>query len=128
MSSASRFGMAIAALLFAAPLVAQDVTQDTTATIVQNSAPVGAVAITAAPATEATPSLAPTATSSAVGVKRAATAAPALPMAPVERSPAMMIVGGVALIVGAVIGGTAGTIVMIGGGVLGLFGLWNYLQ
>ena len=38
------------------------------------------------------------------------------------------IVGGAALIVGAVVGGQAGTIVMIAGGVLGLVGLWNYLQ
>jgi hypothetical protein len=40
----------------------------------------------------------------------------------------MMIVGGAALIVGAVVGGTAGTIVMIVGGVIGLVGLWNYLN
>ena len=40
----------------------------------------------------------------------------------------MMIVGGAALIVGAVVGGTAGTIIMIVGGVIGLVGLWNYLQ
>jgi hypothetical protein len=40
----------------------------------------------------------------------------------------MMIVGGAALIIGAVVGGTAGTIIMIAGGVIGLVGLWNYLQ
>jgi hypothetical protein len=45
-----------------------------------------------------------------------------------SRSPAMMIVGGAALIVGAVIGGQSGTIVMVGGGLLGLVGLWNYLK
>jgi hypothetical protein len=43
-------------------------------------------------------------------------------------NPAMMVVGGAAMIVGAVVGGTAGTIVMIGGGILGLVGLWNYMQ
>lgn len=46
----------------------------------------------------------------------------------VGRNPAMMIVGGAALIVGAVIGGDAGTIVMVGGAVVGLVGLWNYLR
>jgi uncharacterized membrane protein YiaA len=45
-----------------------------------------------------------------------------------SRNPAMMIVGGAALVVGAVIGGQAGTIVMVGGAVIGLVGLWNYLQ
>ena len=44
------------------------------------------------------------------------------------RNTAMMVVGGAALIVGAVIGGDSGTIIMIGGGVLGLWGLWQYLK
>lgn len=44
------------------------------------------------------------------------------------RSSAMMVVGGAAFIVGAVVGGKSGTAVMIGGGILGLVGLWNYLQ
>jgi hypothetical protein len=45
-----------------------------------------------------------------------------------SKNPAMMIVGGAAFLVGAVVGGRAGTVVMIGGGILGLVGLWNYLQ
>ncbi len=45
-----------------------------------------------------------------------------------HQSKAMMIVGGAGLIVGAIIGGTPGTLVMVGGGVLGLFGLYYYLQ
>jgi hypothetical protein len=40
----------------------------------------------------------------------------------------MMIVGGAALIVGAVIGHTAGTLIMVGGAVVGLAGLYQYLQ
>jgi hypothetical protein len=39
-----------------------------------------------------------------------------------------MIVGGAALLVGAVIGGNAGTIIMVGGGVVGLYGLYKFLQ
>ncbi len=123
MSARSCFSTVLAALLFAAPLAAQDVTTDTTTQAVAAVAP-----DTGARAADVTPSLAPTNSNSTVGVRRTSAAAPALPMAATDRSPAMMIVGGVALIVGAVIGGTAGTIVMIGGGVLGLFGLWNYLQ
>ena len=38
-----------------------------------------------------------------------------------------MIVGGAALIVGAVIGDDAGTIVMIGGAAMGLYGLYRFL-
>ena len=41
---------------------------------------------------------------------------------------AMMVVGAAALITGAVIGGDAGTIIMVGGAVIGLIGLYDYLQ
>lgn len=41
---------------------------------------------------------------------------------------ALMVVGVAALVAGAVIGGTPGTIVMVGGAVIGLIGLYNYLQ
>lgn len=44
------------------------------------------------------------------------------------RSRAMMVVGGAGLIVGALVGGTPGTIIMIAGGAIGLVGLWEYLQ
>ena len=44
------------------------------------------------------------------------------------QSRAMMIVGVAALITGAIIGGDPGTIVMVGGAVVGLIGLYNYLQ
>ena len=40
----------------------------------------------------------------------------------------MMIVGGAALIAGGFIGGAAGTLIMVGGAVLGLYGLYDYLQ
>ena len=43
-------------------------------------------------------------------------------------SKTMMIVGGAGLIVGAVVGGTPGAVVMVGGTVIGLVGLWNYLK
>jgi hypothetical protein len=39
-----------------------------------------------------------------------------------------MIVGGAVLIVGAIVGNTSGTIIMIGGGVIGIIGLYRYLQ
>ena len=44
-----------------------------------------------------------------------------------KNSLALMIVGGAALVVGAVIGGDAGTIVMLGGAGVGLYGLYLFL-
>jgi hypothetical protein len=41
---------------------------------------------------------------------------------------AMMIVGVAGLIAGALIGDTPGTIIMVGGAVIGLVGLYDYLQ
>ena len=41
---------------------------------------------------------------------------------------AMMVVGVAALVAGAIIGGDPGTIVMVGGAVIGLIGLYDYLQ
>lgn len=45
-----------------------------------------------------------------------------------RRDVAWMVVGGAALVVGSMIGGDAGTIVMITGGVIGLMGLFRYMQ
>lgn len=131
MSRTRIFTTAFAAMFIAAPLMAQDGSQNTPA------APVGALAVpVAVPVASPTivftpaPSSGPTIQTAAVGVRANASAAPVAPRAPeqVGHNPAMMIVGGAALIVGAVVGGQAGTIVMIVGGVIGLVGLWNYLQ
>jgi hypothetical protein len=54
------------------------------------------------------------------------TAAPA--HANLGQARAMMVVGVAGLIVGAIIGGTPGTLIMVGGGVVGLLGLYDYLQ
>jgi hypothetical protein len=67
------------------------------------------------------------------GVHLAETARPSQPLAApnhagLGEARAMMIVGGAALIVGAVIGDTPGTLIMVGGAVVGLVGLYRYLQ
>lgn len=41
---------------------------------------------------------------------------------------AMMAVGGAAIIVGALVDGDGGQILMLGGAVVGLYGLWLYLK
>jgi hypothetical protein len=43
-------------------------------------------------------------------------------------SPALMLIGGATMVVGALVGGDAGTIIMIGGGAVALVGLWRYMQ
>lgn len=40
----------------------------------------------------------------------------------------LMIVGGAAVVVGVVVGGTAGSVLLAGGAIVGLIGLWHYLQ
>ncbi len=52
----------------------------------------------------------------------------AAPRAGLGQARAMMVVGLGALIAGAIIGGTPGTIIMVGGAVIGLVGLYDYLQ
>jgi hypothetical protein len=120
---------AIALLFLAAPLAAQGISPTAPE---QHAAPVIASAPAATPqsAVDRAPSVAP----ARIGVPRDISAsAPAPALLPSlaqsdSRSPAMMIVGGAALIVGAVVGGKAGTVIMVGGGVLGLVGLWKYLN
>ena len=130
MSHYQRLTTAMAVLFLVAPLGAQSATQATAPT----SSPIAAPAVPAA---------------ADVATGRAAVAGPvrslpaldprtkSIPIPPVgapvpttasSRNVAMMIVGGAALIVGAVVGGDSGTIIMIGGGALGLYGLWNYLK
>lgn len=53
---------------------------------------------------------------------------PAALRAPSSANVALMVVGGAALVLGAVIGGDEGTIIMIGGGGVGLLGLYRYLR
>lgn len=126
MSIARRFTTAFAVLFAAAgTLAAQEAAQTATATDQQAPA-------VAAPVAEQPVSLAPYADNAAVGVRSLSPSAPKAyappPKEKVGSNVALMIVGGAGLIVGAVVGGTAGTIIMIGGGVIGLVGLYRYLQ
>jgi hypothetical protein len=75
----------------------------------------------------------PTLDAATVGIHRDATQSATTPTnaTPVRRGDqptALMIVGGVAFLAGAIIGGDAGTIIMVGGAAVGLYGLYLYLQ
>ena len=77
------------------------------------------------------PQVGPTVAALTVGVRNvvpATTAAPQRGSAGLGQNEALMIVGGAAILVGAVVGGDAGDIFMIGGAIVGLYGLYKYLQ
>ncbi|MHB1265340.1 MAG: hypothetical protein ACYC1S_13135 [Gemmatimonadaceae bacterium] len=87
---------------------------------------------TAAPAAAA-PAAGPTVEQAAVAVRAPAQAQEQQASAAAARSGlgtarAQMIVGFAALVAGAIIGGTPGTLIMITGAAVGLWGLYNYLQ
>jgi hypothetical protein len=74
----------------------------------------------------------PTADALTVGVRPVIVASPTSPAARsgagLGQNEAMMIVGGAAILVGAIVGGDAGDVFMIGGAIVGLYGLYKYLQ
>jgi hypothetical protein len=74
----------------------------------------------------------PTLGSATVGVRHAdasaAKAAPAAPRGGRSNGEALMIVGGAAVLVGIVVGNNAGYAISIAGAVIGLYGLYQYLQ
>ena len=132
-----------AAVLFASAtsLAAQSASQSVTAA--DQKAPAAEAANTntantntTTPAQNAGPAVssqAPFADNAAVGVRQLAPNAP-VPYAPPPRDGtksqgvALMIVGGAALLAGAIIGNTGGNVIMVGGVVVGAIGLYKYLQ
>jgi len=85
-------------------------------------------------ASVAAPTAGPTLDGATVGIKHNAEQAVTTPTnaTPAPRHgdqpTALMIVGGAAFLAGAIIGGDAGTIIMVGGAAVGLYGLYLYLQ
>lgn len=92
----------------------------------------------AAPATEpapaaAQPSAGPTMDAASVAVRQPVTHEARDPNAPPRRAGygqpvALMVVGGAALLTGLIIGGGAGTAIAVGGAVVGLYGLYEFVQ
>lgn len=125
MPSYSRLAMLAAALFVAAPLAAQQASLDTSVPVT-----VSAVVTTPAPVAPTVAPVGPVLQPAAVGFRTNTTPAAMMPATYGDNSQnvALMVVGGAGLIVGAVIGGRSGTIVMLGSGILGLVGLFRYLQ
>ena len=85
------------------------------------------------PASAQRVSAGPTVAASVAGIRQAETArklAPAKGGAHMGagQNVALMVVGGAALIIGAVIGGTAGVLIAVAGAAIGLYGLYNFVQ
>ena len=82
----------------------------------------------------AVPSAGPTNAASTVGIRAPAAqrsnASPAAadPHLGAGQNVALMVVGGAALIIGAAIGDTAGVLLAIGGAIVFLYGLYNFIQ
>jgi len=89
-----------------------------------------------APASQAARLAGPTVAASTAGIRPSTSvkSAASAPQARDERNigagqnVALMVVGGAALVIGAVIGGTAGVLLAVGGAVVGLYGLYNFVQ
>lgn len=98
--------------------------------VIPSASPIAARSSASAAIGEAGPAVGPVANS--IGISRSAVASSAesavLQSNPTRRDVAWMVLGGAALIVGSVVGGDGGTIIMVTGGVIGLVGLWRYLQ
>lgn len=120
MSVRSRFvfPLALGVLALAQPARAQS------ASLVPAAAPV----TTEQTAPAAAPAAGPTIDAATVAVRHQETAAPTPARSGSAPGTALMIVGGAAVLVGLVIGGGAGGAIAVGGAVIGLVGLYQYLQ
>jgi hypothetical protein len=130
MLSVRRLAALVALGVIAAPLAAQSAESLAGRQPAGVGAPVAQSGSTSQD-TDLTASLAPVAQNLAVGVRAMAIQPAPVPMprrGDTSRNRALMIVGGATLLVGAIIGGDPGTIIMIGGGVIGIYGLYKYLQ
>jgi hypothetical protein len=93
----------------------------------------GAAPVALAQSSDAEPSAGPTILAATAAVRpdlrMDATVAPTLDVRQqLRRSELLMIVGGAIFLAGAIIGGDAGTVIMIGGAAVGIYGLYLYLQ
>ena len=124
----------VAALVLAAPVAgAQERATDSVTVTTSEVAPAPvttAPAMLPAPVAATRPALATDVSASAFRAARAQEAGVAVAQAGGSRGEGKlyMIVGGAAFLAGAIIGDDAGTIIMIGGAGVGIYGLYLYLR
>ena len=119
------FALALGLIAVAQPARAQNVATAPAAITAPSLVP----SATPAAAVVSTPDAGPTVDAATVGVRHTVDAQPAAQRRG-GSAPGMplMIVGGAAILVGIVVGGDAGHAISIGGAVVGLVGLYQYLQ
>jgi hypothetical protein len=122
----------LALAIIVAPRLGRAQEVATAGTTSLDPAAVSSAPVVAAPAVDQAAPAGPTLDGATVGFHRANTQTTHAPVTVAtthsSNSTALMIVGGAAFLAGAVIGGDAGTIIMIGGAAVGLYGLYLYLQ
>jgi hypothetical protein len=139
MSPIRTVGVAIAVLCLATPLIAQSITtRPDTTTASASLAPVAGVPSAGMLSTTgsdnaslvgvATPSWTRAVSAEPARTSSQTAATRAFDAGPTRENTAMMIVGGAGLLVSGIIGGTPGTAIAVGGGVVGLIGLWDYFK
>lgn len=96
----------------------------------QSLAPTPAPAVTTPSASIAEPMTGPTLGAASVAVRHVEKPVAATPArrGGYGQPVALMVVGGAGLLTGLIIGGDAGTAIAVGGAVVGLIGLYQYLQ
>ena len=131
MSHLRRLTTAMLVMLLATPLLAQSGTTGQDTTTLNAAGPTSVapptVVIDRMPPSDGAPAWMTAMSAIPVKAPRTATVH-ALDAGPTSENGAMMIVGGAALVVGAIISGKVGTFIMVGGSVVGLIGLWNYAR
>jgi hypothetical protein len=112
------FALGIASVAIARPAAAQEISLAPAPTNVAVASPV------------AEPTAGPTLSTASVAVRHAELPVSAAPArrAGYGQPVALMVVGGAALLTGLIIGDDAGAAIAVGGAVVGLIGLYQYLQ
>jgi hypothetical protein len=94
--------------------------------------PMASAAAQGAPMAGAAISAAPVMTNASVGVRRTSEASPLKHPAPfradTRQNRGLMIVGGAAMLTGMIVGDDAGNLITVGGAVVFLWGLYQYLK
>ncbi len=123
-------GFCALALSAGAALAQQSVQSPAVSPLTESSV---AIPTTPSPASPAVAAAGPTIESAVAGIRVSADKNASLaPAAQIRRGQgkdvALMVVGVGAMVVGAIVGGDAGTVILIGGAAMALFGLYNYLE
>jgi hypothetical protein len=131
MNRSTRFSLAALALAATASVARGQGSRDSVHAVAPAGIPAVVVSQAAPGAVNA--QAGPTVANASVGVKSLRGTDLGLPKpaplpAETRQNQAMMIVGGVAFVAGAIIDKPAGTIVMLGGAGIGLWGLYRYLE